>query len=93
MCAGSSSRFDGVDKFLYKAKALSGNCIMDLVFRRLRRNAGSKNDLPRKYCLDQKLKLMRRPSGTASCIEYLLNQNIANFLSTEGVEYVCVSGM
>jgi hypothetical protein len=46
MCAGSSSRFDGVDKFLYKAKALSGNCIMDLVFRRLRRNAGSKNDLP-----------------------------------------------
>jgi hypothetical protein len=46
-----------------------------------------------KYCLDQKLKLMRRPSGTASCIEYLLNQNIANFLSTEGVEYVCVSGM
>ena len=36
---------------------------------------------------------MRRPSGTASCIEYLVNQNIANFLSTEGVEYVCVSGM
>jgi hypothetical protein len=36
---------------------------------------------------------MRRPSGTSSCIEYLLNQNIASFLSTEGVEYVFVSGL
>lgn len=45
MCAGSSSRFEGEDKFLDNLKPLSGSCLLELAFRRLRRNAGSKSDL------------------------------------------------
>ena len=46
-----------------------------------------------KYCLNDRMKLMQRPSGTASCLEYLLNENIYSFLKAEGIEYVYVSGM
>lgn len=46
-----------------------------------------------KYCLNENIKLMKRPSGTASCLEYLLNENIYSFLKAEGIEYVYVSGM
>jgi hypothetical protein len=117
MCAGSSSRFDNEDKFLYPMKLSSRTTIMDLIFKRLRKNTNNKTDMPiiincneqniekiqnylrqkqyygfsphkiryfitytlaifdknGKYCLDDKIKLMKRPSGTASCIEYLLN--------------------
>jgi hypothetical protein len=34
------------------------------------------------YCLNEKMKLIKRPSGTAAGAEYLLNPLINNFLVT-----------
>lgn len=40
MCAGSSSRFDGADKFLSDLGLSQSSCMLDFAFRRLRRNFG-----------------------------------------------------
>lgn len=45
MCAGSSSRFEDGDKFLHPLTPLN-TCILDLAFRRLRRNTGGMTELP-----------------------------------------------
>ncbi len=45
MCAGSSSRFDGEDKFLHPIRLSSKTTLLDLVFRRLRRQAGGKSSM------------------------------------------------
>lgn len=112
MCAGSSSRFDGEDKFLCPFK-IGGQTftIFDLLFLRLRRNAGGNGDVPivvncnqfnagkiqeylkdrnyygfnpskfrfptiyslpvfdqnGKYCINVKMKLIKRSAGTAAC--------------------------
>jgi hypothetical protein len=112
MCAGSSSRFDGQDKFLEPLNLSERANMLDVIFKRLRKNVGKKLDLPiiincneqnidkiqyhikskkyygfsaqkikyfntvrlpifdknGKYCLNSKMRLIRRPSGTASCI-------------------------
>lgn len=46
-----------------------------------------------KYCISDQLKLIRKPSGTASAAEYLQNQLIANVLTDANVKYVYFSGM
>jgi len=112
MCAGSSSRFEGEDKFLYPFQIGSQNCtILDILFLRLRRNVKGNTDIPiivncnefnttkiqkylkekhyfgfnpskfrfpttyslavfdhnGKYCVNERLRLVKRPSGTAAC--------------------------
>ena len=145
MCAGSSSRFDGEDKFLapFSVGSRQG-CMLDFLFYRLRKNAGSNRALPivincnsqnitriqnylkkkghfgftpskfryspgycrytttyslavfdqqGKYCLNDKMRLIQKPSGTAACAESVLSPGINKFLRNEGVQYVCFSGM
>lgn len=46
MCAGSSSRFNYKTKFLYPLQLSIKVTIMDLLFRRLRKNCKSKLDIP-----------------------------------------------
>jgi UDP-N-acetylglucosamine pyrophosphorylase len=46
-----------------------------------------------KYCVNQKLRLIRRPAGTATCAEFLLNSKMQELFSSEGIEYVYFSGM
>lgn len=36
---------------------------------------------------------MRRPAGTATCAEFLLNPKMQQLFSSEGIEYVYFSGM
>lgn len=110
MCAGSSSRFDTTDKFLYPLDLSSEVTILDLVFMRLKKTTSNRNmpiiincneyniekvqnyfkdksyygfsssmfrytityslavfDKNGKYCLNQNKRLLKRPSGTASC--------------------------
>jgi predicted transcriptional regulator len=128
MCAGSSSRFKGQDKFLIPFK-FDKITLLDIVFQRLKKNVGSNKKMPiiincnqsniqiiqdyikknlhygfdpqkiryvltsalavfdqrGNYCLTPKLRLIRRPSGTASCAEELLNSSAYSFLKEEGV--------
>lgn len=112
MCAGSSSRFEGEDKFL--APFILGEkqyTMLDFLFVRLRRNASGNKNIPiiincnennisklqkylrekhhfgfnpskfrftttyslavfdqnGKYCLNEKMRLIKKPSGTAAC--------------------------
>ena len=46
MCAGSSSRFNYKNKFLYPLQLSKKVTIMDLIFKRLRKNCKKKLDLP-----------------------------------------------
>lgn len=47
MCAGSSTRFDGGDKFLAQFKiGKRKSCILELLMLRLKRNASGNRDLP-----------------------------------------------
>jgi len=46
-----------------------------------------------KYSISDKMKLMKRSSGTASSAEELLNFDIDSYLKSEGVQYVYFSGM
>lgn len=47
MCAGSSSRFEGEDKFLHAFQIGSQNyTILDLLFMRLKRNVKGNTDIP-----------------------------------------------
>lgn len=39
------------------------------------------------------MRVITRPAGTASCAEYLLDEDINTFLRSEGVEYIYFSGV
>ena len=112
MCAGSSSRFEGEDKFLQVFQVGRHSCtLLQLLFLRLRKNVQRNLDIPiivncnefnstrvqkylkeqqffgfnptkfrfpttyslavfdqqGKYCINERLRLVKRPSGTAAC--------------------------
>ena len=46
-----------------------------------------------KYCLSDKMRLIKKPSGTAACAESLLSPAISKFLQHEGTEYIYFGGM
>jgi molybdopterin-guanine dinucleotide biosynthesis protein A len=46
LCAGSSSRFDNEDKFLAPINLYEKVTILDIVFKRLQRNARGNTSLP-----------------------------------------------